>query len=174
MDSESDTPPPGDSGPRSPRSERWERAKALVPTLSVVVVVIAALAATVMVTREDWQEASRPQVMAKAEQEVVRAPPLVVTAPPLKSSSATVGAAQRPTAAAPMSSNALGAGPACGNCGIVESVAPASQQGAFQMRIRMDDGTLRTIEQRGAVAAGSRVVLEGGSVRVMTASTRQG
>jgi hypothetical protein len=43
----------------------------------------------------------------------------------------------------------------------------ANQHGAFQMRIRMDDGTLRTVEQRGAVAAGSRVLLEGRSVRVM-------
>jgi hypothetical protein len=34
------------------------------------------------------------------------------------------------------------------------------------MRIRMDDGSLRTVEQRGALAAGTRVVVEGGSVRL--------
>jgi hypothetical protein len=98
----------------------------------------------------------------------------VVKAPPVKPSPGTAGQPQRRTAEAPMSSNTLGAGPACANCGVVESVAPVSQQGAFQMRIRMDDGTLRTVEQRGAVAAGSRVLLEGGSLRVMPAATRQG
>jgi hypothetical protein len=72
-----------------------------------------------------------------------------------------------PVNAANTRTKALGAGPACRNCGVVESVALPSRQGAFQMRIRMDDGTLRTVEQRDAVAAGSRVLVEGGSVRAM-------
>jgi hypothetical protein len=174
MDSESNTQASGEAGLRSPWGERWSRVAALVPTFSAVTVVVVALAATVMVTREDWQEANRPQVMSKAEQDVVKAPPLVVKAPPVKPSPGAAGQAQRRTAEAPMSWNALGAGPACRNCGVVESVAPVSHQGAFQMRIRMDDGTLRTVEQRGAVAAGSRVLLERGSLRVMSAATRQG
>jgi len=37
---------------------------------------------------------------------------------------------------------------------------------AYQMRVRMSDGTVRTVEQRSAVAAGSRVVVEGGGLRV--------
>lgn len=36
---------------------------------------------------------------------------------------------------------------------------------AYQVRVRMNDGTVRTVEQRGSVAAGSRVVVEGGAVR---------
>jgi len=36
----------------------------------------------------------------------------------------------------------------------------------YQMRIRMNDGSYRTIEQGNAIAAGSRVVVEGNSVRV--------
>ncbi|HEX9721148.1 MAG TPA: hypothetical protein VGA59_15630, partial [Ramlibacter sp.] len=59
-------------------------------------------------------------------------------------------------------------------CGVVESVALPNQQGAFQVRIRMDDGSLRTVEQSGPVAAGARVLLEGTSVRVLQAGPRQG
>lgn len=70
--------------------------------------------------------------------------------------------------------NELGAGPACSNCGVVESVAASQRQGLYRLRIRMDDGTVRTVEQRGALTAGARVVLEGSSVRVMPAATRQG
>jgi hypothetical protein len=155
MDSDTNTQAPGAAGARPPSGGWLRRAKDLVPTLSVFTVVVTALAATVMVTREDWQEASRPPVMAKAGQDVVRAPPLVVKAPPAKA-------------------NALGAGPACRNCGVVESVALPNQQGAFQVRIRMDDGSLRTVEQSGPVAAGARVLLEGKFVRVLQAGPRQG
>jgi hypothetical protein len=164
---------PGDADVRLPWRERL-RIKTLVPTLAVVTVVVTALATTVMVTRSDWQEANRPIVISEGEQEVVRAPTLVLQAPPLNSSQKPAGQAPRTDGAATMGSNALGAGSACGNCGVVESVAAANKRGAFQMRIRMDDGSVRTVEQRGAVATGSRVLLEGGSVRVMPASTRQG
>jgi hypothetical protein len=34
------------------------------------------------------------------------------------------------------------------------------------MRIRMNDGTIRTVEQGSAIAAGSRVVVDGNSVRM--------
>ena len=40
---------------------------------------------------------------------------------------------------------------------------------AYQMRVRMDDGTVRTIEQRTAVAAGSRVAVEKGRLRGLQA-----
>lgn len=36
----------------------------------------------------------------------------------------------------------------------------------YQMRIRMNDGTIRTVEQGSAIAAGSRVVVDGNSVRM--------
>lgn len=36
----------------------------------------------------------------------------------------------------------------------------------YQMRVRMSDGSMRTIEQPSAVAAGSRVVVEGDSMRL--------
>lgn len=156
---ESDTTtraPGGDAGRRSQGGDWLLRVKPTVPTLAVVTVVVAALAATVMVTREDWQEANRPAVLGKAGRDVVRAPPLVVRAPPLA----------RP--------DVLGAGPACRNCGVVEAVAPLEAQGGFQMRVRMDDGTTRTVGQRGAVAAGSRVLLERGSLRVMAPRMGQG
>ena len=154
MDSDIEARALGKAGAPLPWRERRRRVSTLVPTLAAVSVVVTALAATVMVTRPDWQNASRPAVISKNEQEVVKAPPLVVKAPPVN-------------AAANTRSKALGAGPACRNCGVVESVTLANQHGPFQMRIRMDDGTLRTVEQRGAVAAGSRVLLEGDSVRVM-------
>ncbi|MCM2251690.1 MAG: hypothetical protein NDJ19_04980 [Ramlibacter sp.] len=156
---ESDTTtraPGGDAGRRSPWGRWLPRLKPMVPTLAVVTVVVAALAATVMVTRDDWQEANRPAVLGKTGRDVVRAPPLVVRAPPLAKS------------------DALGAGPACRNCGVVEAVAPLEAQGGFQMRVRMDDGSTRTVEQRGAVPAGSRVLLERGSLRVMPLRTGQG
>jgi hypothetical protein len=173
MDSETNMRPRENAGAQSPWRERWRRVRDLVPTLSVVTVVVAALAATVMVTRPQWEDANRPSVIAKSEQDVVRAPPLVVQAPPLKASQKPGGRAQHQVPA--IDSKGVGAGPACSNCGVVESVAVVDQHGAFQMRIRMDDGTLRTVEQRGAVAAGSRVVLEAGSVRIMALpATRQG
>ena len=170
MDSDKNAHATGDADARSRWSERSNRLKSLVPTLAVVVVVVTALAATVMVTHSDWQAANRPPAVAKGGHDVVRAPPLVVAAPPQKASPKSGGQGQRQTDA----SNALGAAPACRNCGVVESVAATNQHGAFQMRIRMDDGTVRTVEQRGAVAAGSRVVLEGASLRVVPAATRQG
>ena len=37
---------------------------------------------------------------------------------------------------------------------------------AYQMHIRMSDGSMRTIEQRSALAAGSHVVVEGRAVRL--------
>src|SRR6185369_11674539 len=154
MDSDIETQAPGRAAASLLWRERLRRIIPLVPTLAVVSVVVTSLAATVMVTRPDWQNASRPAVISKNEQEVVKAPPLVVKAPPVY-------------AAANTRSQALGAGPACRNCGVVESVALASPHGAFQIRIRMDDGTLRTVEQHGAVAAGSRVLVEGDSVRAM-------
>ena len=173
IDSDTKTRAPADAGAQSRWSERWRRLKSLVPTISVVTVVVAALAATVMVTYPAWRDLNRPPAMATGGRDVVQAPPLVVTAPLLMESPDAAGKAQDQPAARANPASALGAGPACASCGVVESVAMVNQSGTFQMRIRMDDGTLRTVEQRGAVAAGSRVLVEGGSVRIMTALARQ-
>jgi ferric-dicitrate binding protein FerR (iron transport regulator) len=121
------------------------RGQILVPALAVLAVVVAALAAAVMSKRGDMpgeQMAAAPA----ARQEVVRAPPL------------------KPQART--GTSAMGAAPACRTCGVVESVVASAGKG-FQMRIRMDDGSLRTVEQRGALAAGTRVVVDGASVKLM-------
>ena len=173
MDSDTKTQTPANARTQLGWSERWRRLKGLVPTISVVTVVVAALAATVMVTYPAWRDLNRPPVVATGVRDVVQAPPLVVTAPLRMESPDAAGKAQGQPAARADAAGALGAGPACDSCGVVESVAMVNQSGTFQMRIRMDDGTLRTVEQRGAVAAGSRVLVEGGSVRIMT-GTRQG
>jgi hypothetical protein len=165
MDRDIETQAPANGRAPLPWRERLQRITTLGPTLTVVGVVVTALVATVMVTRSDWQNANRPAVVPKSEQEVVKAPPIVVEAPPVNASPGSAGPKRQTDAA--KRSKALGAGAACRNCGVVESVALASQQGAYQMRIRMDDGTLRTVEQRRAVATGSRVLLERGAVRVM-------
>lgn len=77
-------------------------------------------------------------------------------------------AAPRPALAAQVDQVAA----ACAECGVVEAAAEAGP--AWQMRIRMDDGSMRTVEQRGALAAGSRVMLAGGSVRVLSNRPGQG
>jgi hypothetical protein len=81
-------------------------------------------------------------------------PNTVVTAPPL----------------APPNTRAMGAAAACNDCGVVQMVVAVNESGgkqprAYQMHIRMDDGTTRTVEQRGALAAGSRVRVDGSSLK---------
>lgn len=146
------TPPPG-------------RAASLLPKLAVVAVAGAAVAAAFMSTRGDPpQDAPMASAPPPPRQEVVRAPPLVVTAPPLKPPARPVQDRQQGSAARGPTT-AMGASAACGPCGVVESVVAAPPGAGFEMRIRMDDGSLRKVEQRGAVAAGTRVWVEGGSVR---------
>ena len=135
------------SAAEPPASPPPTRGQALAPTLAVMAVVIAALAAAAMTRHTE-----SPAAHAVAAAEPVRptpqkAAPPVVTAPPL---------------------NAMGAAPGCGTCGTVESVAAAdSPNRNYRMRIRMDDGSLRTVEQRGALPAGSRVVVDAAAVRLM-------
>jgi hypothetical protein len=66
----------------------------------------------------------------------------------------------------------MGGGAACKTCGVVQTVVAVYDEGGkkprgFQMHIRMDDGSLRTVEQRGALAAGSRVLVEGDALKPM-------
>ncbi|MDB5871726.1 MAG: hypothetical protein JWQ07_1168 [Ramlibacter sp.] len=120
--------------------------QALAPTLAVMAVAIAALAAAMM-TRHTQAPPDHRAAAQSAQQAVAQEPSPVVTAPPL---------------------NTMGAGPACQTCGTVESVVAADAPNKnYRMRIRMDGGSFRTVEQRGALAAGSRVVLDGATVRLM-------
>ena len=169
MDTDKDTvapaaAPPESAGeaPQGPDARvRWRR-ETLVPTLAAVVVAVTAVITTVVVTRNG----SPPLAVEQAPDTSV-SEKAVVTAPPLKPA---------PQAPAKMRTgvHAMGASAACRNCGVVQMVVAVHdyrqpKPSAYQMHIRMDDGTTRTVEQRGALAAGSRVVVEGKSVRALAA-----
>jgi hypothetical protein len=129
-----------------------------VPTAAVTAVAFVAVTAALVVTRSHFaKESTQAVATAPVRRDVVRAPPLVVKAPPI--------AKDR------KGTNAMGAGPACANCGVVQTVVAnhedaGARSASYLMEIRMDDGTLRTIEHRGALPAGSRVMVEGQSVRL--------
>jgi hypothetical protein len=126
---------------------------------------VTAVITAVMVTRNGSPPAQQPADASVSGQSVVTAPPLKL-APP-----AETPAQGGPT---PAASNAMGATAACRSCGVVQMVVAVHEYGqskpsSYQMHIRMDDGSTRTVEQRGALAAGSRVVVEGKSVRPLPA-----
>ena len=133
---------------------RWRRVRRRIPSFAVTLVVATAVATAVMVA--PTVSGSGHQPVAAGAESAVTSLPAVVQAPPL----------DRPVVP-------QGAGPACRDCGVVESVValgPQTQDDAvaYQMRIRMDDGSLRTVEQRGALATGSRVMVARGSVRTVS------
>jgi hypothetical protein len=146
-------PPPG---ARASWRKRLHFDKVSIPAAAVAAMAVVSVTTAVMMSREHGaSEDARPLPAMAQTRRNVEAPPLVVKAPPLNS---------RDPARA---THSAGAAPACRNCGVVESVA-AKHPSAYQMRVRMDDGTLRSIEQPAAFPAGSRVVLEGGTVRAAT------
>lgn len=155
---------PGKPSAAESDSKRRRDRASLAPTLAVLAVAGAAVVAAFMGTRPDATDTQSAASVRPPPQEVVRAPPLVVKAPPLKP--AAPAPARRQGSELRSATSAMGAASACGKCGVVESVLAARPGDGFQMRIRMDDGTLRTVEQRGALAAGTRVVVEGRSVRL--------
>jgi hypothetical protein len=129
------------------------RGETLVPALAVVAVAVVAVAAAVMARRDE--AAPQPQFAQQATRPVAAAE--VVHAPPL----------------AEPDTRAMGSARGCRDCGVVQMVVAVYDHGrkqprAFQMHVRMDDGSLRTVEQRGALAAGSRVVVDGSTVRPMS------
>jgi len=129
----------------SENPEAPSRRETLLPTLAVSAVAVVAVAAAVMVKRVD--DPATNAVASAQPGKVVQAPPLA--APDTRS---------------------MGGASACKSCGVVQMVVAVNEPGraqprAYQMHIRMDDGSTRTIEQRGALAAGSRVQVEGSSVR---------
>jgi hypothetical protein len=145
------------------------RSETLVPFFAVGIVATAGLAAALMAARPDPAPPAEQAAQAPSN-EVVQAPPLAGKVPV----GATAGSTQ-PRA----STSAMGAAPACGNCGVVQMVVAVHgyaqpRASGYQMHIRMDDGTTRTVQQRGALPAGSRVQVDGDSVRVLALRSRQG
>jgi len=147
----------------------------VVPALAVVVVAVAGVVAAVMANRTPSAD---PAVASSTATVDPHAPPgPVIQAPPLKSSVLAGGA---PTPGdGPSAARTLGAAGACRDCGVVEMVVAVRGYGqqeasTYQMHIRMDDGTTRTLEQRGALAPGSRVRVQGSSVRALTPGAPKG
>jgi hypothetical protein len=167
MDPDKSTAAPGAAPMAAPPSwrERLRFDKSSVPAAAVVAVAIVSVTTAVMVTRQEGAKVDVRPPPSVADNRVVRAPPLVVKAPPLNSAQ-QLAQARRARDGGPATDSA-GAGPGCRNCGVVESVA-SNRPSTYQMRVRMDDGTLKSVEQRAAFPAGSRVVLEGGTVRAAT------
>lgn len=172
MESRAQPQPPGAEA-KVRWTDRLRRNPQIVSAFAVVTVGVAGLAAALMSPTE-LQDQAPPQVAAKVPKEVVRAPQQVVKAPPLQTPAGRAEPARRSPAEASVDSGALGAGPPCRDCGVVESVVMLERKHGYQMRIRMDDGSLRTVAQRGALPAGSRVVVERGRVRIMPGATGQG
>jgi len=146
------------------RAERW------VPTLAVVLVAVTAVATALMSSRFDDTVASQEVEKPADPTHVVQAPPLKGAPPP-----AQVAAA----GSAPPDTAVMGGPRACRNCGVVEMVVAVHgyaqpKASGYQMHIRMDDGSMRTVEQRGALAAGSRVVVDRNAVRVLAERAGQG
>lgn len=145
----------------------------LVALCAVGVVAVAGVGAALMTGRQDAPD----QVVAGVGQVSASANPKdVVTAPPLKATPNTPASRVAETRTA---ANAMGAAAVCRECGVVQMVVAVYDHGqprpnGYQMHIRMDDGRVRTVQQRGALAAGSRVMVEGETVRVLAEQTRPG
>jgi len=145
----------------------------LVAACAVGVVTLAGLGAAFMSGRQD----NSNQVVAGVGQVSPSAnDKAVVTAPPLKPPPNT--AVTEPIRARDPT-HSMGAAPVCRDCGVVQMVVAVLEEGArkpngYQMHIRMDDGSVRTVQQRGALAAGSRVMVEGETVRVLAEPPRPG
>lgn len=160
---------PAGSTVRPPWKQRLRRAETLAPALAAGLVAITAVVTAVMATRPDPPDAADSQAIEAAAPAAPAAPTSdpqeVVKAPPLKPAPSAGPAV--PTGEA----QTMGAAAAdCRNCGVVQMVVAVHgyaqrQPSGYQMHIRMDDGTLRTVEQRGALAPGSRVIVERDSVR---------
>jgi hypothetical protein len=173
MDTDKDTAAPAaappdsaDEAPRGPDPRvRWRR-ETLVPTLVVTAVAVTAVITSVMVNRNGFPALEQAANASANQQSVVTAPPLK-PAPPVAAKAPAQDGQDRTV------SNTMGGMAACHNCGVVQMVVAVHDYGqpkpsGYQMHIRMDDGTTRTVEQRGALAAGSRVLVEGKSVRPLS------
>lgn len=61
----------------------------------------------------------------------------------------------------------------CADCGVVESVAVAKGHQSYELRVRMSDGTVRTLQQAEPVAAGAPVRVQDGVARPVREATPQ-
>lgn len=127
------------------------RRRNFITSLAVAAVAAAALVATWASLRPASDDRMRPAHPLEAP--VVKAPP--ITAP-------DTSVAGGPPAAD------------CPQCGVVEAVAVTKNHGAFQVRVRMSDGSTRTFEQTTPVVAGSRVVVQGGVAKPAPNAQTQG
>jgi hypothetical protein len=153
MDPENTMGAPGEPAPPNPRSwrERLRIDRSTAPAAAVVAMAVVSVTTAVMMSRQDRSPGDvRPPPHLAANAPVVTAPVQVVKAPPLNPRAPDTRSA--------------GAGPGCRNCGVVESVV-SRRASSYEMRVRMDDGSIKSIEQGAALPAGQRVVLEGGSLR---------
>jgi hypothetical protein len=128
------------------------RRRQLIPTIAVVAVAVAAVLASWLTLRPS-SDSGRPE--RPLDVAVVRAPPITVPN--------TAVAGGPPARAAD-----------CPTCGVVEAVSVQQDHATFQLRVRMSDGSLRTLEQNTPVVAGSRVVVEGGVARPAPGPATQG
>ena len=132
-------------------NERHRHTRTFIPALAVLAVALAAVATTWFTTRPLTEDRGRPPPLEVA---VVRAPP--IEAP----NTAVMGAAPSRVA--------------CANCGVVEAVVMLQNHSLFQMKVKMNDGSYRTVEQPVPMVAGSRVIVEGGRARPAPVNSTQG
>jgi hypothetical protein len=169
--------PPAQRGGAAPTAAgandevRARRKESLLPAFAVGLVAVAALTAALMSARPNSAE---PAAAVQADAGGPVSAKDVVRAPPLKPPAGSASAEGKPPA-----TQAMGAGAACADCGVVQMVVAVHghaqpRASGYQMHIRMDDGTTRTVEQRGALAAGSRVRVDGDSVRLLAQRPEQG
>jgi type IV secretory pathway VirB10-like protein len=179
---------------RYARGERLRRLESWVPAAAVSLVAVVAVSTAFLSQRHEAQDAATPlapTATETAEKTVPEKEPApvtvaasdapgkladkgVVTAPPLKPPPKTALRTPVKNNEQRAATQALGGAAACRNCGVVETVVAVHGYAqplpsGYQMHIRMDDGSMRTVEQRGALAAGSRVVVERDSVKALAA-----
>ena len=154
MDHDPFTGAPRDPAVIAAQHQRQRRREMLITAFAVAAVAAASLLAVFAPPRVERAELNQSASVQPAAG--------VVTAPPLT------------TVSKQPDTRLMGGAPACMNCGVVENVVAVHGRAngktdaiGFLMNIRMDDGTTRMVEQRGALAAGSRVVVERDSVRAL-------
>lgn len=109
-----------------------------ITTAAVAAVALAALATTWVSTRPLDADTGRPA--HPLDMAVVQAPRMAVP------STAILGGPPAPRAT-------------CAQCGIVEAIRAVDNHAAFELAIRMSDGSLRTVKQAVPVLAGSEVTV---------------
>lgn len=163
---DSDTDGQRNEQPRErPQGPPDERSARLVSFVAVAAVAAVALGAAWYVPRHGATVQATAATAPAMQLPTHPLPPqAVVQAPPLA-----------PPATAPVrgAATAQGAGAACADCGTVVRVAALRERGratakSFQMQVRMDAGGEQVIEQRGAMAPGSRVRLRDGQLVALT------